>query len=131
MNNLTITQNEVLKPCPFCGGVVAVKYAELHGYNKYVIRCCGVNILRATKEGAIERWNTRAYGSQAFADVKLLRAALDPFIQPLLGMDNFPDTEEQLKELVQYVPFEIEGEYLAEAYEALAATDRPEYKEEG
>lgn len=54
-----MTQPDELKPCPFCGGSVVVKYAELHGYDKYVIRCCGVNILRATKEGVIKRWNTR------------------------------------------------------------------------
>ena len=106
-----------LKNCPFCGGSVAVNYTQLHGYDKYVIRCCEVNILRATPEDAITKWNTRSTPDlsreQLIADVKRLRTMLS------IPLRAYSDPQRA----------QTVWEYLAvDITETLAATDRPEYK---
>ena len=101
-----MTQPDELKPCPLCGGK-----AVLHEESA-TIHCvqCGLETDEDyTCAAAVKAWNTRSTpDQQAIDDVKLLRAAL------LLQTEVIPSYD-----------------VMERSVKALAATDRPEYKEEG
>ena len=57
----SVCSNELLS-CPFCGGKARQRYFSNYGKPTEWAECleCYANIRSSTKEGAIEKWNTRA-----------------------------------------------------------------------
>jgi len=55
--------NEVLLPCPFCGGKASVEIqpTELYKYDWWKIQCllCGANIRDDLLEDVVAKWNKR------------------------------------------------------------------------
>lgn len=53
-----MTNNQELKPCPFCGGKAKINKEARHLYE---VECqnCYANVYDDTAEGAVEYWNRR------------------------------------------------------------------------
>lgn len=123
-----MTQPDELKPCPLpaCGGIAKrhrVSNPVLDNYYDHSIKCskCGlqtayvpIRVDNPVPPQMYDRWNTRSTpDQQAIDDVKLLRAAMNKLAR-LGNGERYGNSV---------------GNVMAQ--EALAATDRPEYTEEG
>lgn len=117
-----MTQPDELKPCPLpaCGGIAKrhrVSNPVLDNYYDHSIKCskCGlqtayvpIRVDNPVPPQMYDRWNHRTPDQQAIDDVKLLRETL----HDLYTEHPSPTWSEDVLVL-----------------KALAATDRPEYKE--
>lgn len=84
---------EALKNCPFCGGQPELFKVSLHGWH---VACVEGNTIcvslkyRATKEEAIQAWNTRR--PSPTVDTKaILEGVLEEYVQRTKDAYNLPD----------------------------------------